>query len=48
VILSFDEFERLSGKKKSIVELLAMPDAGDFDFEIPRVGDEPVRGADFD
>ena len=48
VILSFEEYERLSGKKKSIVELLAMPEADDFDFEIPRVGDEPVSGADFE
>ena len=48
VILSFEEYERLSGKKQSLVELLAMPEAGDFDFDPPRIGREAAQAADFE
>ena len=37
VLLTHEEFARLSGKSRNIVELLAMPDAPDFDFDPPKI-----------
>jgi PHD/YefM family antitoxin component YafN of YafNO toxin-antitoxin module len=37
VLLSIEAYQKISGKEKSIVELLAMPDAGDIDFDPPRL-----------
>jgi prevent-host-death family protein len=47
VLLSIEEYRKLNGKEKSIVELLAMPEVGDIDFEPPRMGDKIFRPADF-
>lgn len=47
VLLTVEEYQKLSGKKKNIVELLAMPGADLDDFEPPRLGDEFPRPADF-
>jgi prevent-host-death family protein len=47
VLLSFEEYERLSGKKKSLLDALSMPGVGDFDFEPPRLTGELIRPADF-
>lgn len=47
VLLSIDAYENLAGKRHSLLEALAMPDVGSFDFEFPRLGDELVRPADF-
>ncbi len=46
VLLTFDQYRELSGKKKTILELLAMPDMPDFEFDPPRLGTELVRPAD--
>jgi len=37
VLLTFDEYKRLLGQRRSIADALAMPGAGDVDFEAPRV-----------
>jgi len=37
VLLTVEEYQRLTKGQKSIVDLLAMPDAADIDFEPPRV-----------
>lgn len=47
VLLSIDDFQKISGKEKSIVDLLAMPDAADIDFEPPKLGKEIYGPADF-
>jgi prevent-host-death family protein len=47
VLLSFEQYQELSGKKKSIVELLSMPGMEDIEFDPPRLGAELVRPADF-
>lgn len=39
VLLSIDEYRRLTGGQKSIAELLALPGAEEIDFDPPRVGD---------
>ena len=36
VLLTIDEYQRLSGGSTSIVEMLAMPGIENFEFEIPR------------
>jgi prevent-host-death family protein len=47
VLLTIDEYRKLNGKRKSILDLLAMPEVGDIDFEPPRLEGEFFRAADF-
>jgi prevent-host-death family protein len=50
VLLSFDEYQKITSTGKSIVDLLRMPEgtpAFDFDFEFPRLEFHP-RPVDFD
>jgi prevent-host-death family protein len=47
VLLSIKEYERITNRSESILDLLAMPDADLVDFEPPRLGDEFPRPADF-
>ena len=47
VLLTFDQYRELAGKKKTIVELLWRPDMPDIEFDPPRLGTELVRPADF-
>ncbi len=46
VLLSIDEYKKITDRKESIVELLAMPDVADIDFEPPRLNRELYRPAD--
>ena len=46
VLLTIEEYQQITDKGKSIVELLAMPDAADIDFEVPRIESELYRPAD--
>ncbi len=47
VLMTAEEYRKLtSGKKKNLVELLAMPGVDDIEFEIPKLGDF-MRPADF-
>jgi prevent-host-death family protein len=46
VLLSIEEFQKLSGGTASILDLLAMPGLEDVEFEAPRVAD-PYRPAEF-
>jgi prevent-host-death family protein len=45
VLLSIDEYRRLTGAGARIADLLHAPDAADIPFEPPRL-DGPARGAD--
>lgn len=47
VLLSFEDYERLSPKRQSLGEMIAMEDADCIEFEPPRI-DELPRAADFD
>ncbi|MGD0732402.1 MAG: type II toxin-antitoxin system Phd/YefM family antitoxin [Terracidiphilus sp.] len=40
VLLSIEEYRKITGKHRSIVDLLAMPDADLVEFDPPRLGDE--------
>jgi prevent-host-death family protein len=46
VLLTIEEYQKLTDKKESIVELLAMPDAADIDFEPPRLSKSLYQPAD--
>ncbi|MGR9173246.1 type II toxin-antitoxin system Phd/YefM family antitoxin [Hyphomicrobiales bacterium] len=45
VLLSFEEYQRITGQRRNIVEALSMPGLGDIDLDIPRSRDLP-RPAD--
>lgn len=46
VLLTIEEYQLLTGKQASIVDLLAMPDAGEIEFEPPRFHGEDFKAAD--
>lgn len=46
VLLSIEAYQKISDTEKSIVELLAMPDATSIDFDPPRLDKEIYRPAD--
>jgi PHD/YefM family antitoxin component YafN of YafNO toxin-antitoxin module len=46
VLLSYDAYAKLTGKEKSIAELLAVDD--DIDFDPPKLDDSFLRPAEFD
>ena len=46
VLLTIEDYLKITGKEKSIVELLAMPEAAAIDFEPPRLNREMYKAAD--
>ena len=46
VLLSIEEYHRITGQRRSIVAALSMPGLSDIDAEFPRSGERP-RPADF-
>jgi len=48
VLLTITEYQKITGKGKSILDLLAMPEADEIDFDPPRLGDDIFRPADFE
>jgi prevent-host-death family protein len=46
VLLTIEEYQKLTGNHASIVDMLAMPGIEDIDFEAPRLNDEFYRPAD--
>ena len=48
VLLRFDDYQKQLGAGPSLLEALAQKEAGDFDFEPPRMGEDIFRPADFD
>jgi len=47
VLLTIEEYQKITDKKESIVELLAMPEAVDIKFEPPRLDKGLYQSADF-
>lgn len=47
VLLSYEEYQRLTGKRRNLVEALSMPGLSDIEVEFPRSRELP-RPADFD
>jgi PHD/YefM family antitoxin component YafN of YafNO toxin-antitoxin module len=48
VLLSIEEYQKITGKRESIAELLAMPNSADIDFEPPRLNTELYRPEDLE
>ncbi|MFT3663721.1 type II toxin-antitoxin system Phd/YefM family antitoxin [Piscinibacter sp.] len=46
VLLSFEDYQRLTGQRRNIADALAMPGIADIEFELPRVTLR-ARPADF-
>ncbi len=46
VLLTIEEYQRLTGSRVTLVELLALPGEADIEFEPPRVRGPLVRPAD--
>jgi prevent-host-death family protein len=46
VLLTIEEYQKITDKKECIIELLAMPEADDIDFEPPRLNNELHSHAD--
>lgn len=46
VLLTIEDYLKITKKEKSIVELLAMPEAAAIDFEPPHLNREMYRAAD--
>lgn len=46
VLLTIEEYQQITGNRASIVELLAMPDVADIDFEPQRLKGDLYRPAD--
>ena len=47
VLLSIDQYKALTGGKATVVDLLAMPEAGEVEFKPPKVSDDLSRPASF-
>ncbi len=46
VLLTIEDYQHITDTQKSIVELLAMPDAGEIDFEPPKLNEDLYQPAD--
>lgn len=47
VLLTIDAYQKLTDKQESIIELLAMPDVADIDFEPPKLDEHLYRPENF-
>ena len=48
VLLAIKDYQKLTKTRESIVDLLAMPDAANIDFEPPKLKNKIYRPEDFD
>ncbi len=46
VLLNIEEYQKITDQKESIVELLAMPEASDIEFEAPQLNKNLYQPAD--
>ncbi len=46
VLLTIEEYQKITDKKESIVELLRMPDAADIDYDPPHLSKKLYKPAD--
>ena len=47
VLLSIEEYKKITDQQQSIVDLLAMSEAGDIEFDAPTINKELYRPVDF-
>jgi PHD/YefM family antitoxin component YafN of YafNO toxin-antitoxin module len=48
ILLSVEEYNKITQNQESIVDLLAMPDENDFDFEAPKLGQNLFKKVNLD
>jgi len=48
VLLSIEEYERVTKNRKNFLEMLAMPEADSIEFDPPRLADEALKPVDFE
>lgn len=48
VLLTIEEYRKLTGQRQNILDLLAMPEVESIEFEPPRLGDEFPIPAEFE
>ncbi len=48
VLLSIEDYRKITGEKKNILDLIAMPELAEIDFDPPRIGGELHRPAEFE
>jgi prevent-host-death family protein len=46
VLLTIEQYQKITNKRESMIDLLAMPEAAAIEFEPPRLGDETAHPAD--
>lgn len=46
VLLSVEEYQKITNKQENIVDLLAMPDAADIEFEAPKLSGNITKPVD--
>ena len=47
VLLTIKEYEEITNKQTNILDLLAMPEVAEIEFEFPRMGGRLFRAAEF-
>jgi prevent-host-death family protein len=48
VLLSFEHYQKLIGAKRSLLDVVALKEDDEIDFDPPRMGDRIFRSADLD
>jgi len=48
VLLTIEDYQKLSGRNMSLLEAVAQTGASEFDFDPPRLGDDLFKPADLD
>lgn len=48
VLLRFEDYQKLVGAQRSLLDIVAQPEDDDIEFAPPRMGDRIFRPADFD
>jgi PHD/YefM family antitoxin component YafN of YafNO toxin-antitoxin module len=47
-LLSFEDYQKLTGAQRTLLDVVAQKEDDDFDFDPPRMGDQISPPADFD
>jgi prevent-host-death family protein len=48
VLMTYEHFQKLSGKRKTLAEAIAQDNGGDFDVDFPKLGNFGLKVPEFD
>lgn len=48
VLLNFDDYRKLAGARRSLIEIVTQDEDDDIEFDPPRMGDQIFRSVEFD